>query len=718
MNQTVLLKTKRKIKYTYAFFIVLLVLVVISLFVSNSFSELLENDVEVKKDTELTYYLTVSYDGVDKNGVQSNDTTVSLINSGVLFIEDKIPEGLTFKGFVTTADGSIGAVERGTTTACVGKVIDDTNEVTNDAGVWNGTHTEFTYHGLHYDDTTRVVSFKVKNLQAGCDLTVGVITQTPATIDDPNTVEQEVRRDFYNFATARERELVANSNTVHAFMGSEFETLHNVTYQYTGTVPSNAPSVPITTSYAEGANVGVANNVTLEGYTFSGWSSNDVTVSNGSFTMGSSDVVFTGSFTAVPTNTVTYAITGTTPPGYVLPSDVDYVPGAVVTADSLEVGSVINGYKFLGWTSNDVTLSSDNDFIMPNSNVTLNGSFAAATYSVSYQFYDSVLPPNAENYLPATATYSAGDTVTLSNVVSEPTGYKFLGWYKENSFVMPEEDVVVYGEWRVQNGTFTLGITNNISYIVSNQVVPSKSYYKTGDILQYTIVVTNNESYQVDDVYVKTNLDEATFISDNAYTIESDHIAKISSIPANSSTNLYIRFSVSDNDFGDVFENGTVSNKVEIVSATAANDYYLTDQEVSATASFQLAARISVCKEVSGIDINRTYQILVEQIDTTAQGYTTVSEYLKTPIEPEYWIVLEKDICKDVFIEPSNVLVREIVPQEFSVRVYLNETSVGNMRLTEMVAGGYYEYLFTNTFNKKGFFHSFGRAVNDINAHS
>ena len=39
-----------------------------------------------------------------------------------------------------------------------------------------------------------MVTFQVKNLKAGCELTVGIRTMTP-TIDDPATPEKETRRD-------------------------------------------------------------------------------------------------------------------------------------------------------------------------------------------------------------------------------------------------------------------------------------------------------------------------------------------------------------------------------------------------------------------------------------------------------------------------------------------------------------------------------------------
>lgn len=73
---------------------------------------------------------------------------------------------------------------------------------------------------------------------------------------------------------------------------------YNVTYEYAGTVPTGAPALPGEVSYKAGDPVTVAPAPTLNGYTFSGWSTSDVTVgSDGSFTMPSKKVTLTGSWT-------------------------------------------------------------------------------------------------------------------------------------------------------------------------------------------------------------------------------------------------------------------------------------------------------------------------------------------------------------------------------------------------------------------------------------
>ena len=275
--------------------ILIMVSLVITYFMRSSFAVPLENDTRVEEYSELTYYLNISYDGVDIDGVESSDTATSNVIGDVINVTDKIPDGLKFIGFVTTEDGSIGSVKRSDNTLCPGHVVDDNRDAPVDDGIWNDEHTEFNYHGLHYNERTRTITFDIKRLQAGCILTVGVKTMTQ-DVDDYDTPEIETRRDFYNFFVAKEKNYVVNSNTVHAFIGNENEPLHDVDYVYIGDVPENAPNAPLTTKYAKNAPVGVAPSVDVPGYTFSGWETTDVDVNNDSFVMPNNNVTLKGSF--------------------------------------------------------------------------------------------------------------------------------------------------------------------------------------------------------------------------------------------------------------------------------------------------------------------------------------------------------------------------------------------------------------------------------------
>ena len=84
-----------------------------------------------------------------------------------------------------------------------------------------------------------------------------------------------------------------------------------VTYQYTGTVPTGVGAVPGQTTKLYGAAGTVAAApTTVKGYTFSGWSTSDVTVgADGTFTMPAKAVTFTGSW--IPkTYTINYHANG------------------------------------------------------------------------------------------------------------------------------------------------------------------------------------------------------------------------------------------------------------------------------------------------------------------------------------------------------------------------------------------------------------------------
>lgn len=474
-----LLKKKKIIIGSCAFlFLVMTALAIF--FISSSYS-LLDNHVRVKENSELTYYIDVIYDGKDKNATTSDDNTLADIRSDYIYVEDTIPEGLTFVDFVKSSDGSIGAVSRGDTSkSCGGYVVDGVD-------------------GLHYDEETRTVTFTVKNLQAGCKLTVGIVTRTPS-------LGEKTRMDFYNTAFGRENAFSTSSNTVHVFMGKESAALHTVTYQYEEPVPEDAPVLPEVASYAPGTTVGIIKNISISGYEFNGWTSSDVTLAEGatSFEMPDKDVVIKAKFTKKSSYAVNYAIDGNAPSSYVPPKEKQYYEGDTVIVDSLKNGDIVDGYRFLGWTTNDVVIKNDNGtegdvgssyFEMGTSPVTLTGRFELIKYTVTYQFQGTEIPPNADSLLPQVQSYAPGEIVTTAdNPVAE--GYSFLGWYKPSTFEMPEEDIVIYGEWMQIAGKFSPTISKTI---VSDNLFGANSVNMValGDNLAIGVLAdgTNNGGY-------------------------------------------------------------------------------------------------------------------------------------------------------------------------------------------------------------------------------
>lgn len=519
------------------------ILIVVAVIATFSFAAPLDNDVKVEENSKLTYYIDIIYDGKDGSAVTSSDNATAQVYSDYIYVEDKIPDGLTFKGFVETEDGTIGAVKRSDNSFCAGYVVDGVD-------------------GLKYDADTRMVTFKVKNLQAGCKITVGIITQTPSLPSGVN------RMDFYNTAFGREGNQSATSNTVHAFIGRDSVTTYNVTYQYTGDVPDNAPSLPPVSSYAAGTTVGIAQDINLDGYQFSGWKLEGVTSVDGkSFVMPAKNVVLTGSFTKKEQKVeeVKYTISGVAPDGYLPPLDKSYPVGSDVKLDSLKPGDVINGYRFLGWKTDDVefpplTTEESTIFTMPDNPVTLVGQFERISYKVTYKFQGSVIPPNADSLLPSEESYYPGDKV-ITAPFPETSGYRFLGWYQADEFIMPEEDVVIYGEWMVEVGVFAPSI--------SKDIVDKQTSYQSGDIVKFNIVVTNNENYEITDVMLEEQLDGAKFVSGTGYEVKNDSYVFIPSIGPKGSISVSAQYVAGD----DVVK--TYKNVVSLTGALAEGNYIL-----------------------------------------------------------------------------------------------------------------------------------------------
>lgn len=574
----------------------------------------IENGTKVGTDQEITYYIDVNYDGKDEDESQTDTAgnsgaTTAKVHSGYINVEDKIPDGMEFVGF-SDSENSIGAVSSDDQ-SCHGYVIDDNDGATG----WDeGNQNYSSANGLHYNASDRTVRFKVNNLQAGGKLTVGVVVKTPSTPDNPETPSTEVRRDFYNYATAEEESMEKSSNMVYLYIqsgsiptGALTPTEYNVDYEYKGIVPEGASELPASEAYAVEDTVTVANEATApEGYTFKGWepvSVEPLTVSNSRFSMPPNNVKLLGRFvpdvSSLPK--VTYVIEGTKPENYAPPSEKNYYEGSKVTVDSLKSGDTIADYVFSGWTPQTTgiafeteTETSEKFFTMPSSDVVIKGSFTRNSYTVSYAFYEvhdengevieGTKPENADEILSHTnlqpTTHYENDIVPVASVpitVGTIVGnYKFLGWDRENNFTMPAEDVVIRGEWMRILGTFTPQI--------SKEIVNKKDIYEAGDTVEYKITVTNPENFAITNVTISENNDRAKFNAGAGYDVIGDHLVEIPSMPANSSVVLSANYVVSEND------SGTIENEVEFVSGIGENGYVLNDGEYKARSEFNITS--------------------------------------------------------------------------------------------------------------------------------
>ncbi|WP_320967186.1 InlB B-repeat-containing protein, partial [Hungatella sp.] len=210
---------------------------------------------------------------------------------------------------------------------------------------------------------------------------------------------------------------------------------------YTVTYKVDGVQYGSTETYEYGSTVTLREEPEREGYTFNGWNR------KGNFTMPAGDIVIEGSF-KINSYTVTYKVDGE-----ISGETESYEYGADVT---LREEPVKEGYTFSHW-------SRMTGFTMPAENVVIEGSFKINSYTVTYKV-DGEITGEVE-------TYEYGTEVKLR---SEPSkeGHEFGGWNRTEDFTMPAENVVIEGNFDVNEYTVT--------YLVDGKDYGEKETYKYG----------------------------------------------------------------------------------------------------------------------------------------------------------------------------------------------------------------------------------------------
>ncbi len=163
-------------------------------------------------------------------------------------------------------------------------------------------------------------------------------TQTGTT----NQLTAAVAKDVTGFTAQAidQKEIAADGSTVVDVYYNR--NTYDVTYAYAEGTPEDAPELPATATVKYGASVTVAGDVTLSGYAFVGWVTDDVTVGeDGTFAMPAGDVTLKGAFTAK--NDISYTVK------YLDATDTKLVSPKTVTGQTMadtvkETAEVIPGY--------------------------------------------------------------------------------------------------------------------------------------------------------------------------------------------------------------------------------------------------------------------------------------------------------------------------------------------------------------------------------------
>ena len=236
---------------------------------------------------------------------------------------------------------------------------------------------------------------------------------------------------------------------------------HTVTYQYEGTVPDGAPTVPAKVDSWYGANVSIAEPPTLAGYVFSGWTTDTAgaVIDKGILTMPNTNVVLKGIWTkdVATTAMVTFRIAnGTWADGSTADKQILILlhegKGTLDAADIPTGMKADSGYTGGTWDRQPDTTA---DAVTGNLLYTYsfhrdgghggNGGHGGSTrYTLTY------VSNGGTEY--KAERYSSGTTVKLSKTPVRE-GYHFTGWYADTNLtdkidrIQMTKNKTVYAGW-------------------------------------------------------------------------------------------------------------------------------------------------------------------------------------------------------------------------------------------------------------------------------
>ena len=233
---------------------------------------------------------------------------------------------------------------------------------------------------------------------------------------------------------------------------------YNVSYAYTGEVPAGAPAVPASASHKQNSAVSVAAAPVLDGYTFSGWSTNDATVSDGSFKMPGKNVTLTGSWS--PRSDLSYTV------NY-------YWNG---TTDKVADSKVVSDQTFGDTVTDETPIAIDGYTAVPDQ--TSNLTIGTGANVINFYYYKNVeLTANSD-----TVTYDSNEH-SVSGFTGAPEGADF-------SAITVGAKGTEAGEYPAEFAQNTVGTVDaNSKYIVTSAIDGKLVINPIGKV---TVTITGN----------------------------------------------------------------------------------------------------------------------------------------------------------------------------------------------------------------------------------
>ena len=222
---------------------------------------------------------------------------------------------------------------------------------------------------------------------------------------------------------------ISNTEIRYVLAKNDLKATYTVTYEYEGTVPENAPALPEGSTNYQGDKITVAEEPTLDGYTFTGWtveSPGGVEITDGSVTMPEGNVVLVGTWQRNIEGTIT-----------VTPADITIYMGG---NDGYE--AVVGGEGNTALTTNN-SLPEPLFYIEGPEGATLNVTDLAFSDGATEAGKDATgktlyrLEATAEDQLPVRVQYINADGEAVISDVFEPSAelfatYDIKMYYGEN----------------------------------------------------------------------------------------------------------------------------------------------------------------------------------------------------------------------------------------------------------------------------------------------
>ena len=335
---------------------------------------------------------------------------------------------------------------------------------------------------------------------------------------------------------------------------------HTVSYEVTGTLPAayQATMLPAEATAAFGkTNIAVAAVLSIPGYTFSGWTTTDANVANGSFTMPDQDVKFTATFTVQPSAyTIEYYLENVTGTGYDHQTADDATRSAATDSTATVLNADIRTYT--GFT-HDGNFASGT--VTADGKLTLKVYYTRNTYTINY--LDSM--DATKNY--GSETLRSGAAIA-GIAAPTKTGYTFAGWNPVVPATMPVGGVDVYAQWTINNHT--------VSYQVTGVQPTGMSGIPDGGSYDYNTEITVAGSMTAPGyTFSGWTTDDAT-VANGKFTMPDEDVVLTGSFTAGTATSYTIKYYL-ENLAGNGYDYQTGADKTktgttDTTGAVAASD--------------------------------------------------------------------------------------------------------------------------------------------------